>query len=139
MTPPESPLTDAVMALDLKTGKVLWAHRAVEKDLFMGGCAGAERSEACPEPMGPDYDIGNSPILVTLERQARIVCRHEGRGCRGADPDENGQVLFRVNPVGPAGRLQRTRARRDCLGRRGRQRQRVLRHGRGGSWRGSIT
>ena len=40
MTPPESPLTDAVIALDLKTGKLLWSHRATENDLFMGGCAG---------------------------------------------------------------------------------------------------
>jgi polyvinyl alcohol dehydrogenase (cytochrome) len=54
VTPPESPLTDAVMALDLKTGKVLWSYRVVERDLFMGGCQGTDRSLACPEPMGPD-------------------------------------------------------------------------------------
>jgi polyvinyl alcohol dehydrogenase (cytochrome) len=54
VTPPESPLTDAVVALDLKTGKVLWSWRSVEYDLFMGGCAGTTRSEACPSPMGPD-------------------------------------------------------------------------------------
>ena len=43
VTPPESPLTDAVIALDLKTGKLLWSHRATENDLFMGGCGGEQK------------------------------------------------------------------------------------------------
>jgi polyvinyl alcohol dehydrogenase (cytochrome) len=101
VTPPESPLTDAVMALDLKTGKVLWARRATENDLFMGGCGGPDKSEACPSQMGPDHDIGNSPILVTLPGGKRVLFA----GTKGADvvafdPDNNGARLFRVNPAG---------------------------------------
>jgi polyvinyl alcohol dehydrogenase (cytochrome) len=79
---------------------VLWSWRSVEYDLFMGGCAGETRSEACPSPMGPDFDIGNSPMLVTLPggRRALFV------GLKNADivaldPDANGKLLFRVNPV----------------------------------------
>jgi polyvinyl alcohol dehydrogenase (cytochrome) len=101
VTPPESPLTDAIMALDLKTGKVLWARRAMENDLFMGGCGGAEKSEACPSPMGPDHDIGNSPILVTLPNGRRAVfAGTKGADVLALDPDANGAVLFRVNPAG---------------------------------------
>jgi polyvinyl alcohol dehydrogenase (cytochrome) len=101
VTPPESPLTDAVMALDLKTGKVLWSRRATENDLFMGGCAGPDRSEACPSPMGPDYDIGNSPILVTLPGGKRaLFVGTKGADVLALDPDNNGAVLFRVNPSG---------------------------------------
>ena len=101
MTPPESPLTDAVIALDLKTGKLLWAHRATENDLFMGGCAGANRSEACPSTLGPDYDIGNSPILVTLPNGKRaLFAGTKGADVLALDPDANGKVLFRVNPSG---------------------------------------
>jgi polyvinyl alcohol dehydrogenase (cytochrome) len=101
VTPPESPLTDAVMALDLKTGKVLWARRATENDLFMGGCSGPDKSEACPGQMGPDHDIGNSPILVTLANGKRVLFA----GTKGADvvafdPDNAGARLFRVNPAG---------------------------------------
>jgi polyvinyl alcohol dehydrogenase (cytochrome) len=101
VTPPESPLTDAVMAIDLKTGKVLWSRRATENDLFMGGCAGQDRSEACPSPMGPDYDIGNSPILVTLPGGKRaLFVGTKGADVLALDPDNNGAVLFRVNPSG---------------------------------------
>jgi polyvinyl alcohol dehydrogenase (cytochrome) len=100
VTPPESPLTDAVMALDLKTGKVLWSWRSVEYDLFMGGCGGATRSEACPSPMGPDFDIGNSPILVTLPTGKRAVfVGLKNADVVALDPDDNGKLLFRVNPV----------------------------------------
>jgi polyvinyl alcohol dehydrogenase (cytochrome) len=101
VTPPESPLTDAVVAMDLKTGKVLWSWRSVEYDLFMGGCAGPTRSEACPSPMGPDFDIGNAPILVTLPTGRRaLFVGLKNADVVALDPDENGRLLFRVNPLG---------------------------------------
>src|SRR4029450_12977523 len=101
VTPPESRLSDAVMALDLKTGKVLWSRRATEDDLFMGGCNTPNKGEQCPSTMGPDYDIGNSPILTTLPNGKRALFV----GTKGADvlalaPDPTGAVLFRVNPPG---------------------------------------
>jgi polyvinyl alcohol dehydrogenase (cytochrome) len=101
VTPPESPLTDAVVAMDLKTGKVLWTWRAVKQDLFMGGCNGPVRSEACPSPMGPDFDIGNSPILVTLSNGRRaVVAGGKNADVYGLDPDAGGKLLFHVNPLG---------------------------------------
>jgi polyvinyl alcohol dehydrogenase (cytochrome) len=101
VTPPESRLTDAVMALDLKTGKVLWSRRATEDDLFMGGCAGPDRGEQCPGTMGPDHDIGNSPILVSLGNGKRaLLIGTKGADVLALDPDANGAVLFRVNPAG---------------------------------------
>ena len=55
-----------IMAVDINTGKLLWSYQATENDVFMGGCNGPQKSEACPTPLGPDMDIGNSPILMTL-------------------------------------------------------------------------
>jgi polyvinyl alcohol dehydrogenase (cytochrome) len=90
-----------VVALDLKTGTLLWVHRTVEYDLFMGGCAGPNRSDACPSPMGPDYDIGNSPILVSLPNGRRaLFVGTKGADVIALDPDDNGAVLFQVNPAG---------------------------------------
>jgi polyvinyl alcohol dehydrogenase (cytochrome) len=105
VTPPESKLTDAIVAMDLKTGKVVWSHRVLDYDMFMGGCAGADRSEACPEKMGPDFDIGNSPILVTLSNGRRALFTGTKSGeVVALDPDKNGAVLFKVYPAGaPAG------------------------------------
>ncbi len=109
VTPPESPLTDAVVAMDLKTGKVLWSWRAANQDLFMGGCNGPTRSEACPSPMGPDFDIGNSPILVSLPNGKRaVVAGGKNADVFALDPDDNGKLLYRVNPLGaPTGQFGR--------------------------------
>ena len=89
--------TDGVMAMDITTGKVLWAYQADQKDVFMGGCNGPVRSEACPNPMGPDLDIGNSPILKTLAggKRALIVGTKQGHVI-AIDPDNNGALLYRV-------------------------------------------
>ncbi len=51
--------------------------------------------------MGPDYDIGNSPILVTLPNGKRaLFAGTKGADVLALDPDANGKVLFRVNPSG---------------------------------------
>jgi polyvinyl alcohol dehydrogenase (cytochrome) len=87
--------------MDLKTGKVLWSYRVVERDMFMGGCNGPDRSEACPDPMGPDADIGNSPILVSLPGGRRVLFAGTKAGeVVALDPDKNGALLFKVSPSG---------------------------------------
>jgi polyvinyl alcohol dehydrogenase (cytochrome) len=87
--------------MDLKTGKVLWSYRVVARDMFMGGCQGNDRSEACPDPMGPDADIGNSPILVTLANGRRALFAGTKAGeVVALDPDKNGALLFKVSPAG---------------------------------------
>jgi polyvinyl alcohol dehydrogenase (cytochrome) len=94
---PSPNTTDGVMAMDINTGKVLWAYQADQKDVFMGGCNGPVRSEACPNPMGPDLDIGNSPILKSLPggKRALLVGTKQGH-IIALDPDNNGAVLYRV-------------------------------------------
>jgi polyvinyl alcohol dehydrogenase (cytochrome) len=98
-TPPPFllPTTDGVMAMDIDTGKMLWAYQADQKDVFMGGCNGPVRSEACPTPMGPDLDIGNSPILKALPGGKRVLLVGTKQGhVIAVDPDANGKLLYRV-------------------------------------------
>jgi polyvinyl alcohol dehydrogenase (cytochrome) len=94
---PSPATTDGVIAIDMNNGKLLWSYQADEKDVFMGGCNGAVRSEACPNPMGPDLDIGNSPILKPLAggKRALIVGTKQGHVI-ALDPDNKGAVLYRV-------------------------------------------
>jgi len=104
-TAPSPKTTDGVMAVDINTGKLLWSYQATENDVFMGGCNGPVKSEACPTPMGPDMDIGNSPILKTLPNGKRVLMAGtKGGDVFGLDPDNNGALLYRVNvggaPVG---------------------------------------
>jgi polyvinyl alcohol dehydrogenase (cytochrome) len=69
--------------------------------MFMGGCAGPNKGEQCPAQMGPDYDIGNSPILTTLPNGKRaLFAGTKGADVLALDPDNQGAVLYRVNPSG---------------------------------------
>ena len=100
-TAPSPKTTDGFMAVDIDSGKLLWSYQATENDVFMGGCNRPEKSEACPEVLGPDMDIGNSPILTTATNGKRVLLG----GTKAADvfaldPDNNGALLYRVNPSG---------------------------------------
>jgi polyvinyl alcohol dehydrogenase (cytochrome) len=106
-TEPAAKTSDAVMALDLKTGKELWHYQIQENDAFMGGCGGgANKSDNCPVNPGPDLDIGNSPILKTLPDGKRIVLT-AGKDGRvfALDPDKKGALLWMTNaaPAPPPG------------------------------------
>ncbi len=65
-TYPAPPTTDAILALDLRTGKRLWSHQVYPGDSFIVGCAGAGRTENCPKVVGPDWDVPMSPMLKHL-------------------------------------------------------------------------
>jgi polyvinyl alcohol dehydrogenase (cytochrome) len=100
-TAPSPKTTDAILAVDLNTGKLLWSYQATENDVFMGGCNGPVKSEACPSPMGPDMDIGNSPILKTLANGRRVLITGTKDGdVVGLDPDNKGALLYRINAAG---------------------------------------
>ena len=99
-TAPSPKTTDAIMAVDLKSGDLLWSFQADENDVFMGGCGPAtdpNRSLACPTPNGPDLDISVPPVLKTLPGGKRILISATKRGhVFGLDPDNGGKLLFRV-------------------------------------------
>ena len=81
------------MAVDINTGKLLWSYQATENDVFMGGCNGPVKSEACTTPLGPDMDIGNSPILKTLPNGKRVLITGTKDGdVVGLDPDNQGAL-----------------------------------------------
>ncbi len=99
-TAPSPRTTDAILAVDIKTGRQLWSYQATENDVFMGGCNGPVKSEACPNPMGPDMDIGNSPILKTLPNGKRVlITGTKGADVFALDPDNNGALVYRVNSL----------------------------------------
>jgi len=92
--------TDAIVALDLKTGRILWFYQAQAGDAFMGGCNGPERTDNCPKVNGPDQDIGNSPILHKLADGKSVVVFGMKNGTVTAlDPDKKGSVVWKIHVV----------------------------------------
>src|SRR5262245_58702807 len=93
---PPSPTSDAVVALSLKTGELLWSRQLTEKDAFNIGCSIPQRPN-CPESNGPDFDFGQPPILVSLvgNKRALVIGQKSGM-VHAIDPDSKGAVLWQT-------------------------------------------
>lgn len=103
-TDPPPDTTDAVMALDAKTGKRLWFHQGTKDDAFLGGCDedAPNRSENCPKHQGPDWDFGSSPMLRTLPNGHRLLVAGQKSGTVWAfDPDKGGAIVWSANILLP--------------------------------------
>ena len=97
-TEPAPKTTDAIMAVDINSGKMLWVYQAQANDAFLGGCNGAAKTDNCPSENGPDLDIGNSPILKTLPGGKRVlVAATKDGNVIALDPDRNGAVVWKTN------------------------------------------
>jgi polyvinyl alcohol dehydrogenase (cytochrome) len=99
-TEPAVSTSDAIMALDMNTGEVLWTFQGTENDSYLVGCPGPgkKRSDNCPKVQGPDWDFGASPILRTLAGGHTILIAAQKSGnVFGLDPDKRGTLLWKVN------------------------------------------
>ncbi len=101
-TEPAPKTSDAIVALDLESGKVLWTAQDTENDAWLVGCVGPfseqkPRPENCPTVLGPDHDFGSPPMLVTLPNGRTILVAGQKSGNVWAhDPDRQGAVLWRT-------------------------------------------
>jgi polyvinyl alcohol dehydrogenase (cytochrome) len=95
-TEPAAKNSDAIVAYDLTTGKLLWSYQAVANDASPAGCGGnGPKGEQCPQNPGPDWDFANSPILQSLPNGKRIlVAAHKGGGVVAVDPDRKGALVW---------------------------------------------
>ena len=102
---PPAETSNAVLAFDLATGRMLWHRQATAKDSFVISCFGADKTN-CPEDHGPDHDFGQSPILVTLHNgQRELVIGQKSGVVHALDPDQEGKILWqtRIGKGGPLG------------------------------------
>ena len=102
-TQPAADASDAVVAFDLETGARLWTKQVMANDSYVRDCPGRYRpnvptenkSETCPDDLGPDMDFGNAPILRTLpDGRSLIVIGQKDGHAWALDPDKKGQVVW---------------------------------------------
>ncbi len=105
---PSTKTSDAVLALDAKTGKILWSKQVTANDVFNNGCVTPDKTN-CPETAGKDFDFGQPPILLSLGggRRALVIGQKSGM-VHALDPDREGQILWqtRVGQGGVLGGIQ---------------------------------
>lgn len=60
---PATELSDAIVALNLDSGKINWAYQALAGDIWNVSCGWVEAGN-CPEDEGPDFDFGAPPVMA---------------------------------------------------------------------------
>jgi polyvinyl alcohol dehydrogenase (cytochrome) len=101
---PAGETSDAVLALDLSSGKIQWSHQFRTGDAFNVACV-VPGTKSCPDAAGPDFDFGSSPILLSLSggKRALILAQKSGE-VYAVDPDDRGKPLWRTQ-LGHGGML----------------------------------
>ncbi|WP_372785744.1 PQQ-binding-like beta-propeller repeat protein [Phenylobacterium sp.] len=94
----DHPTSDAVVAMDLLTGKIRWVNQVLAKDNFMSGTVNGPLGQR-----GPDYDFGSSPQLVDLPGgKALLVTGNKSSIVYAMDP-VSGKTLWATPKLGSGG------------------------------------
>jgi polyvinyl alcohol dehydrogenase (cytochrome) len=82
-------MTDAIVAMDIDSGKVKWFYQTTPNDNWLGGCGRASGGNpGCPEVQGPDHDFSASPLLATVNGRQLIVVPQKSGIAYALDPDK---------------------------------------------------
>ena len=94
-TRPATEHSDAIVALDIETGELAWSFQATAEDAWNMACLTLPPGHNCPDPLGPDFDFGMSPMLVERPDGREILVAGQKSGMVWAlDPDDDGAVLW---------------------------------------------
>ncbi len=92
------PTSDAIVAMDLKTGKIKWVNQVLANDNFMSGTINGPLGVR-----GPDYDFGSSSMLVKLASGKEVlVTGNKSSIVYAMDPD-TGKTLWETPKLGSGG------------------------------------
>ncbi|MEY4268891.1 MAG: hypothetical protein RLZZ58_107 [Pseudomonadota bacterium] len=93
---PAGDRSDAIIAIDHKTGAIRWVRQMRKQDAWNAACLRTGESRAnCPVEDGPDLDFGAPPILTTMADGRNIILAGQKSGMVYAlDPDDDGRILW---------------------------------------------
>lgn len=91
---PANKTSDAILALSLKDGDMVWSQQMTAGDAWNMGCETEEKIN-CPPENGPDYDFGAAVIIATNAKGKDILLAGQKSGdVFGLDPDKGGEVIW---------------------------------------------
>ena len=87
---PPTDTSDAILAFDMDTGRLLWSRQLTAADSYNFAC-GAEDNTNCPKLPFVDYDFGHSPVL----RNRVLFAGDKGGTVYALDADQRGKLLWK--------------------------------------------
>jgi polyvinyl alcohol dehydrogenase (cytochrome) len=105
---PPTAMSDALIALRMSTGEILWSKQFTAKDAWNSSCQ-LQGKVNCPDSDGPDFDFASSAILVSLPNAKRaLLLGQKSAVMYAVDPDRRGQILWqaRIGKGGTVGGIE---------------------------------
>ena len=94
-TSPADDMSDAVVAMRLSDGKIVWHRQLLADDAWNVACM-FKGNPNCPRQDGPDADFGASVILTRLPNGHQVLLAGQKSGVvYGLDPDARGRMLWK--------------------------------------------
>lgn len=100
-TQPTTTTSDAIQAIDIKTGKVVWDFQATPNDAWNASCPVLVN---CPGDTGKDFDFGMAPILVRNKNGGERLLAGQKSGMVYALEPQTGKLLWKTR-IGKGGML----------------------------------
>ncbi|HUF74445.1 MAG TPA: PQQ-binding-like beta-propeller repeat protein [Gammaproteobacteria bacterium] len=105
---PASAMSDAFVAVDVDSGRILWSRQTTEGDAWTAACRLEDKTN-CADLTAPDFDFAASPILVDRPDGGSLLIAGQKSGVVHAlDPDREGAIVWqqRVALGGSMGGVQ---------------------------------
>jgi polyvinyl alcohol dehydrogenase (cytochrome) len=102
---PPAAASDAVMALAMDSGRILWTKQTLAGDAWNTGCfAQGDGRVNCPTSPGPDFDFGSSSVLTTRAGGRPVLLAGQKSGVLHALDPDTGEMMWQ-RQVGDGGVL----------------------------------
>lgn len=103
---PATAMSDSILALELRTGRVVWTYQAQAGDAWNAACSFGSRT-SCPDPEGPDTDFGGTTLLAQLAGGDRLFAGQKSGLLHALDP-ATGRLVWKKRIVrgGPQGGIR---------------------------------
>lgn len=86
--------SDAVFAVDARTGTQLWVTQFTKDDAWNVGCMMG--NDNCPKEKGPDLDVATSVLVVPIgDGKTMLVAGQKSAATYGLDPD-TGRIVWKT-------------------------------------------
>lgn len=104
---PTTSMSDAIVALDLASGKIIWSKQTTPNDAYNSACP--VKGMNCVDETGGDFDFGSSAILMkTAQGRELLLAGQKSAVVYALDPDKKGEIVWeqRVGLGGNIGGVQ---------------------------------
>ncbi len=98
---PSTTTSDAIQAIDLISGRLVWSYQGTSGDIYNLACPVFNN---CPPTPGPDLDFGMAPILVRRSAGKDILLAGQKSGVVYALEPSSGKLIWKTR-IGKGGAL----------------------------------